>query len=665
MHHGASLEVRHDLDLQIHEYLDSSESETVWLKRAKWALAYPLSKYLRNELPPPPDQVFRPVGVLRSWMKMRLTAFCRRNTHLWYSWLQAKRSALPASESIVEKTYDDHFTSLTRDDPGVDPVIDRIFENDTFRRLLDTLRATITEDLPKDRPFDDYSASSSACFEQTRGSGGQHQEIRRLVGMDEFCSSELSRMDWKPVTFGASRRTNVTWEYRRLEGSLTWLGVRSLASQYDASKPISCTIQAVLEPMKVRVISKGEALPYYTMKPLQKVLHSAMRKMDCFRLIGRPLSPCDFFDLVEKAATPWKWFSIDYSAATDGLSWKYSGRILKYLIADLPESQQRLALSVLGPHSLHYPNGSSKVFRGVQRNGQLMGSILSFPILCLANVGVYLDVMRDVQFDWTDREKLRHVLVNGDDMVYAGPELKWKVHATVSEQVGLKMSVGKAYIHNEYLNVNSTSVSMRIDKPSTPWVIPYLNSGLFYGQHKVQGRKDDEAASHHEYSGGLVDNLNVVLSGSLPGRQADLLKYFLFSHREEVAEECKILVKKGRSQFFMTRNLFIPKCHGGMGVECPTGFDFRITQNDRALARALLDRCTAKRSYCSPLPGHEVSWLERMDHVAWAKFATDDSDVFSAKGFIAKAIRISEKKISADKVLRPTKWWWDCPAYAA
>jgi hypothetical protein len=273
--------------------------------------------------------------------------------------------------------------------------------------------------------------------------------------------------------------------------------------------------------------------------------------------------------------------------------------------------------------------------------------------------------MRDVQFDWTDREKLRHVLVNGDDMVYAGPELKWKVHATVSEQVGLKMSVGKAYIHNEYLNVNSTSVSMRIDKPSTPWVIPYLNSGLFYGQHKVQGRKDDEAASHHEYSGGLVDNLNVVLSGSLPGRQADLLKYFLFFHREEVAEECKILVKKGRSQFFMTRNLFIPKCHGGMGVECPTGFDFRITQNDRALARALLDRCTAKRSYCSPLPGHEVSWLERMDHVAWAKFATDDSDVLSAKGFIAKAIRISEKKISADKVLRPTKWWWDCPAYAA
>jgi len=467
------------------------------------------------------------------------------------------------------------------------------------------------------------------------------------------------------------------------------------------------------------VISKGEALPYYTMKPLQKMIHGSMRDMECFRLIGRPLSPTDILDLKESAASPWKWFSIDYSAATDGLSWKYSGRILAKLIELLPQREIDLAMSVLGPHKLFYPNGSTKTFRGVMRNGQLMGSILSFPILCLANLGVYLKVMSEIQSSWTHARKLRHVLVNGDDMVYAGPEFLYAEHSRVSERVGLKMSVGKAYVHDEYLNINSTSVNCKIAPPSypfvdkdvypsispnffgdtnpnelrqewqkgsviknrntvTPWVIPYLNVGLFFGQHKVQG-KSDKAADHHAYGDNLLGNLNVVLDGSLPGRQSDLLKQFLSMNKDAVKQETRLLVKKGLTAFYMTRNLFLPTSMGGMGINRPIGFNkWRITQNDRFVARACVDKIAARRSYLLPLPGIEVTKLKDMDEMPWSKPQSDETDILRTSmtvapdgevilstNFVGSRIKITTKTLGPLKVQMTCYHWWPSAAFAA
>jgi len=728
-HHGASALIRGSLDVQVHKFLDTSLDETVWLKRAKYLLAYPLSKYLRNALPPAPDSVFKPSGALREWMRQRLTAFCRRNNHLWYSWLQTKRCALPASESIVEKTYSDHFTSLTRDDPGDPALIDEIFADETFNKVLSGLRDKITEEYRKSTDngelFLDRSASNSACFETTRSGGGQHGELRMLSGFDSLYGTELSRMNWfAKIHTRGGLYANTTWEYRRPEGEHLWSVLHSRSKSITTNDPLSCTIQAVLEPMKVRVISKGEALPYYTMKPLQKMIHGAMRDMDCFRLIGRPLSPTDILDLKESAADTWKWFSIDYSAATDGLSWRYSGRILAKLIELLPPSQVALAMSVLGPHKLYYPTPrsehecglSQKVFKGVMRNGQLMGSILSFPILCLANLGVYLRVMSNEQRSWTYAQKLRHVLVNGDDMVYAGPESLYAEHARVSERVGLKMSVGKAYIHDEYLNINSTSVNCKIAPPSypfvdkdvypsispnfvgsngnelrqewqkgsvtgrntvTPWVIPYLNVGLFYGQHKVQG-KSDSAEDHHAYSGGLLANLNVVLDGCLPGRQSDLLHRFLFVHKEAIQQESKLQVMKSHTTFFMTRNMFLPIAMGGMGINRPIGFNHvRVTQNDRFVARACVDKISARRSYLLPLPGMGVEKLKDMDEMPWSKPSSDDTDILRSflvnqqdnvlciDEFSTARLKITKKTLGPLKVQMTCYHWWPSAAFAA
>jgi hypothetical protein len=108
-------------------------------------------------------------------------------------------------------------------------------------------------------------------------------------------------------------------------------------------------------------------------------------------------------------------------------------------------------------------------------NGQLMGSILSFPILCLANLAVYLETTTDYQRGWSDKRRLSSVLINGDDMLYVAPESLWDVHKWVASQVGLELSVGKAYCHDVYANVNSQSVHFDLGKEgSTPHLINFL-----------------------------------------------------------------------------------------------------------------------------------------------------------------------------------------------
>lgn len=290
--------------------------------------------------------------------------------------------------------------------------------------------------------------------------------------------------------------------------------------------------------MKVRIISKGEALPYYSCKPLQIAMHTVMRAMPCFSLIGRPLSPTDLVEISEDAGLNDEWFSIDYSAATDGLSWRYSGRIFEYIISDLPEELKAVARQVLGPHELYYPTMRGKENKllhpnnhwGLQANGQLMGSPLSFPVLCLANLGLYLRVTRLQQMGWEPERRLRAVRINGDDMLYTAPPSMWKEHVETGELVGLRMSVGKAYNHSEFAVINSVMHHMDLKRypRASPFQIDYLNTGLFYGQHKVQTNSKETIkvsdTKEEVQRKRLIPNINTVLQGSLPGRAGDLLR---------------------------------------------------------------------------------------------------------------------------------------------
>jgi len=200
---------------------------------------------------------------------------------------------------------------------------------------------------------------------------------------------------------------------------------------------------------------------------------------------------------------------------------------------------------------------------------------------------------------------LDDVLINGDDMVYADDKHTYEKNIRLGSFFGLEMSVGKAYFHSTYLNVNSQSVHCSL-KSSDKNVrfINFLNTGLFFGLHKVQGKTEvqappgtsakdtqppveDVASNHSKQKDGIVVNLNCLLAGSLKGKESGLLKKSLSVNAETILEECKSKTYRGD---YHLRNLFIKESLGGMGVNPPPGWRFKISKNDLYVASGYLHR---------------------------------------------------------------------------
>jgi len=610
-HHRVHHTIRVALSNQVHDYLDTALDESVWLKRGKFLLSYPLAQYLRNTIPDfPPGGPFKPHGPLRSWMKIRLLAYNRKNTHLWTSWLQAKRSALPASDEMINRSYDDHFATLHSEDPGDDEIIDQIMSSSDFINHLDLVRTGVIRNyLMKDSMFTHRQPSLSASLDSTRSQDGAYNDLYRMAmkyspDKDRIINyTHLQVMTFSPrLRVGKDLKYNVTVESRIPfpEDYHDWNDLNLYKWMIEDMGTLTAKIQGIVEPMKVRVISKGPALDYYSMKPLQEALHSTLRELSPYELIGRPFSPTDVLDVVpDNPSSDLKWISVDYKGATDNLSWKYSKRILQYVIQDLPSYEQETALSVLGPHLLQYPKEDGKGYedkpRGIMRRGQLMGSILSFPILCLANMGLYLLVTGKRQLGMSTKDRTNLVKINGDDQLYLGTEQEFQDHIYFGNKVGLEMSVGKAYIHSRYSNINSTSIDCVIGSPH-PYQINYLNTGLYFGQNKVLSKKSIKGEDNRDTRPNVTTVLNRVLSGSLPGRQATLLKGWLVFHKKSISEDCAIEMPRGTHY----RNLFLPESMGGMGVNPPRDWRFFVTKDDRKYANSitsgkLLNHCDTQR----------------------------------------------------------------------
>jgi hypothetical protein len=431
--------------------------------------------------------------------------------------------------------------------------------------------------------------------------------------------SELRRMHYTPgltVKSGVVRQNRVTEErfYYEEERALSQMLMGCALD--DEERPLRAKIATILEPLKVRTVSKGEELPYFFGKELQKVLHTALRREKCFELIGKPFEASQLIELrhasrkfIKDPDQELRWQSVDYSAATDRLSARISRLILARLLTralkhesedyeDYAE-QVRLLTRVLAPHWIEYPKvvvdskepqrlPRSRHCRTIkmtfqldsvlQQNGQLMGSILSFPILCLANLAVYLNVRRRTYPDVPLRRLINAVRINGDDMLYIGRDTDFELHKQCGDEVGLEMSPGKAYFHHSYANVNSASVEYDLTRPnSVPRFVGFLNVGLMLGKHKVMKK---ESVNQSEWDDPLTgaptcSSLVTVLAGARPVTRCRVAAKFISLNRKVIAQECR------------GRNLFLPASAGGMGIDPPPGFKFKITDQQKALARLI------------------------------------------------------------------------------
>jgi len=660
------------------------KSDEQWLTACKDLLTYPKAFYLKNELPEAPEgevmNRFQPSKLLKKWMMTRLRVFNASNTHLWYTWFQTKRATLPVSDDFVEKTYAKHLATLTKPDDGDEETIKKILDLPVFREVVRKVSAAVERCFAEGCDFREAQPSTNAAFESKRSEGGQQGHLCRLAeahvdeAHEQECYDALKDLGIVPKDSKRAKRTEESLEIRSPElVSMSWRPYVVSAPYRLARKPfssedpnqhryggtvletyepvgrenwskllnmdsgketLSATIQAVLEPNKVRVISKGMSIEYYKSKPFQKAMHSSLRDLAPFRLIGRPFEQSDVLPLRVKALNNWRWLSIDYSAATDNLSYKYSGKIFEQIICNLPEPTRNLLSKVLGAHDLYYPVKGGIEFRGRMTRGQLMGSILSFPILCLANFGVYCLVMDMIQPSFSYHDIMNHVLVNGDDMLYAAPEGTFRLHRELSKKVGLDMSVGKAYEHHTYLNINSVACHCDLRRQES-WVrrIDFLNIGLLFGQHKVQNRSvpDDcnsttssiDYADDHHSTSGVAACANEVLNGCFRD-SAQILKMYLKIHADELKKEVIVArafnkhgVKVRRS---FQKDLFLPVSLGGLGIKKPDGFRSDTLRLPQLYASYLIDREINNGEIINtqrPIFGYEPEEVLEVPPVPW------------------------------------------------
>jgi len=231
------------------------------------------------------------------------------------------------------------------------------------------------------------------------------------------------------------------------------------------------------EALKIRVISKGPPLHYFVLKPVQQFLWNGLQTFGTFDLTGQPISEQWMNRKFAHLDDTLRMHSGDYSDATNELHSWVSETLIHELV-DQWEGQVGFSLDHLRQLMLesmidHLIEIDGHPFE--QKRGQLMGSILSFVFLCLANVTL---IRMAYELSHGTRCNIRDLptTINGDDCLtfYSSstfPEF-WEGLGSV---MGLTKSVGKSYDSQEFCSINSRFF---VREKSRFKHIPFVNLGL-------------------------------------------------------------------------------------------------------------------------------------------------------------------------------------------
>jgi len=286
-------------------------------------------------------------------------------------------------------------------------------------------------------------------------------------------------------------------------------------------------------------------------------MHKNLRRIPVFRLIGKTVEDSDIKSLMSKRKPGERFVSGDYSAATDNLKIAVTKaifeRVLLRLTHDCADSEEAkmlcyLARKVLYEHVISYPVKSG-IEDVVQATGQLMGSPLSFPILCMANcICCQIALFPEYTVDPNDPEVSElPMLVNGDDIAFCCSKERYAVWSEGIKDFGFVKSVGKNYFDERFLIINSELFDSEYEKTGRCH-LPYFCSGLLLGRSKVAKNEDALEAPP------IVVSLELCLRGSNDPTRT--LRGFMAYHHDKVSQ-----VTSNRT------NLFLPITRGGLGLK--------------------------------------------------------------------------------------------------
>lgn len=587
---------------------------------AKWVTVYPLARFLHQILPKVPEYwkadenhpeggILGPypgnpllfTGPCKRLLKNRLNSFNKNNLRLWNSYLQGvKRGCRVVSASFITQAMEKHRVKMVSPDPMSDLFEDR-FQDYCLRLIADRPKRTKKSGWREGGiPFHSrrpklYEASTGATFQISRGLGGGREQIRvpdywrlwphgRDYGLLKTAEIMPGFVEYLKGTVAPSFKVAVKQALcENLQSPLVLPERRGVWSM----------VHPVLEPLKVRLITKGPAYCQWVSRFFQKSMWDYLQLFPQFALTGRPMDPSDLSGILQREKTiirksSWatdlllwsmdepQWVSGDFSAATDSQSQRATKSILETLLLNchFEKGVKKVLRLTVYEQNIAYPE---KDFNGFptglhecrQTNGQLMGSVLSFPILCLANLICYWMAFEE-RFSCRVNARDLPVLVNGDDILFRADSWLYEIWQSKIKEVGFELSLGKNYVHKDVLVINSEMFLFNSQNESFKR-IPFFNTGLLTGQSKLTGR--DEVR---------MMPLPAVFNEVVPDArdQARAFRRFMHYHKDQID------AWTNHGNF----NLFLPVWRGGLGMRIPDGHKFSITSFQRRLATLIQEK---------------------------------------------------------------------------
>jgi hypothetical protein len=436
------------------------------------------------------------------------------------------------------------------------------------------------------------NAGYNACYENVRSKGGKagYLHDRWREDLDARLSpGEILEMVASPPSEGGSiHAVHYQPDVWLPEMPVEWLRRQAVKAIDDNGGQCTAKVAHVLEPLKCRLITKGNGAPYAAAMVYQKDMWNKLRKFPQFALIGEPLEEHHLFTLLQQEKDAQlnefdQWVSGDYSAATDGLSQQINSLCMSEYLNSIQASddERKILGAVLGNHRIEYPD-KYEIDSIQQSNGQLMGSPVSFSVLCSINLAAYWCALEEFTGRSFSCSQLP-VLVNGDDILFRSNSAFYEVWKKWIGEVGFTLSLGKNYIHKDVFTINSECFmyqpnSCDVGKIFTP--IGYIHSGLLHSSR-------DEM----KFSGGIgtrPENMEMPCIAKIQ-RILDSANDPVYAFRKVLKLWKTEISEQTNSGEY---NLFVPCELGGLGLQTPLSSNIKVetTAFQRKLAGFLYQR---------------------------------------------------------------------------
>jgi hypothetical protein len=205
------------------------------------------------------------------------------------------------------------------------------------------------------------------------------------------------------------------------------------------------------------------------LRPLHQSIYDQLSKQP-WLLRGKETAKA-FSEFSQKAGE--RFHSGDYESATDFLNNLVSKHVLSSILQrcrSVPHGISMMAMDSLSlPVELREDENTKRVVD--QKAGQMMGYLLSFPLLCLINYLTFrYAIPRDVP-----------VKINGDDIVFRSTPEEYQKWVEMVGKSGLVLSLGKTMVDRRFFTLNSTLFEGRNDGPR---MLPFIRSTALFPKCK-------------------------------------------------------------------------------------------------------------------------------------------------------------------------------------